>query len=213
MEAPRRRAGLGLASSSSSVRPLTTDSGRSAVTSEPGSAASSRRLISSHCAFSPGRVRWSAKPPFSFVPCSTNTACPRVERLGPRDAPALLVAALVPDDRAAGSARVPSKGSRSTSWSATSIAIRLTAGSIDGPFGTAQRAHHAVDLEPQVEVPRRGGVLLDDEPPGADAADRELLVTFDLQLLDVDRFHVSQARPAAQELHELVDVAVAAPSA
>ena len=42
---------------SSSVRPLTTDSGRSATMSEPGRASSSRRLISSHCGLAPGRVR------------------------------------------------------------------------------------------------------------------------------------------------------------
>ena len=89
----------------------------------------------------------------------------------------------------------------------------MTAGSVDGPFGTAQERIDAVDLEPQVEVPRRGRVLLDDEPPGADAADRELLVSLDLRRLDVDRVHVRQAGPAAQELHELVDRPVAAPSA
>ena len=43
---------------------------------------SSRRLMSSHCGFAPGRVRCSAKPPFSFSPWSTNTACPRVSASG-----------------------------------------------------------------------------------------------------------------------------------
>ena len=35
-------------------------------------------------------------------------------------------------------------------------------------------------------MPRRGGVLADDEPAGRDAADGELLVAFDLRRLDVD---------------------------
>ena len=70
------------ASSSASVRPLTTDSGRSATMSEPGRASSSRRLISSHCGLAPGRVRWSAKPPRSFSPCRTKTAWPRSSASG-----------------------------------------------------------------------------------------------------------------------------------
>ena len=67
---------------SSSVRPLMTEPGCSATTSEPGCACSSRRLISSHCALAPGRVRCSAKPPRSFSPCSTNTAWPRASASG-----------------------------------------------------------------------------------------------------------------------------------
>ena len=39
------------------MRPLSTDSGRSATMSEPGRASASRRLISSHCGLVPGRVR------------------------------------------------------------------------------------------------------------------------------------------------------------
>ena len=67
---------------SSSVRPLSTERGCSATMSMPGRASSSRRLTSSHCGFSPARVRWSAKPPRSFSPCSTKTAWPRASASG-----------------------------------------------------------------------------------------------------------------------------------
>ena len=77
-----RSAGAAQPSRSVSVRPLTTDSGRSATTSEPARASSSRRLISSHCGFAPGPVRWSAKPPRSFSPWRTKTACPRSSASG-----------------------------------------------------------------------------------------------------------------------------------
>ena len=46
-------------------------------------------------------------------------------------------------------------------------------------LGHRPGAHRPVDLEAQVEVMRRGGVLLHDEDAGADAADRELLVALD----------------------------------
>ena len=46
----------------------------------------------------------------------------------------------------------PSKSAYSTGWSSTSTASRFSAGSGDGPCGTAQRLEHAVPLEPQVVV-------------------------------------------------------------
>src|SRR5271170_247382 len=69
-------------STSSSVRPLSTEAGRSTTTSEPARAWSSRRLISSHCGLGPGRVSCRAKPPRSFSPRSTKTPWPRSSAAG-----------------------------------------------------------------------------------------------------------------------------------
>ena len=69
-------------SRSSRVRPLSTERGCSAMTSTPWRASSSRRLISSHCGGLPRRVRCRAKPPVSFSPCRTKTACPRSRASG-----------------------------------------------------------------------------------------------------------------------------------
>ena len=172
-------------SSSSSVPPLSTDRGCSATTSEPGRASSSRRLISSHCGFSPGRVRCRAKPPRSFSPWRTKTAWPRSSASGQGDPAALLVVAAVPDDHAAlvGRALEAVVGDR--------VVLDLDREALDrwvhrGALGDRPGAHRSVDLEAQVEVVGGGGVLLDDEGAGADAADRELLVALDLDALDLD---------------------------
>ena len=77
--------------------------------------------------------------------------------------------------------------------------MRLTDGSSDGPLGTRPRAHHALDLEAQVEVMRRGGVLLHDKHACADATDRELLVALDLDFLHIHGLHASTRRTVAQE--------------
>ena len=113
----------------------------------------SRRLISSHCGFSPGRVRCSANPPRSFSPCSTNTAWPRVERLRPRDPAALLVVATVPHDHAAVPG-APSKSLWATSWSATSHREALDGGIERGAFRHRPRPHHAAHLQAQIEMVR-----------------------------------------------------------
>ena len=51
----------------------------------------------------------------------------------------------------------------------------------------------------------RGGVLLDDEDAGADAADRELLVAFDLGRLDLDAGHLGAGGALAQERDQPCD--------
>ena len=50
-----------------------------------------------------------------------------------------------------------------------------------------------------------GGVLLDDEDAGADAADRELLVPLGLLRLDLDAGDPGARRPLPQEGDEIVD--------
>src|SRR6202035_6076790 len=97
------------------------------------------------------------------------------ERLRPGDAPALLVGAAIPDDHSV----------RPTP-ALEGVVRRAVVGDLDGealdgrvqrgPFGDRPRAHDPVELQAQVEMMRGRGVLLDDEHPGADAADRELLV-------------------------------------
>ena len=104
--------------------------------SEPGRASSSLRLTSSHCGFAPGRVRWRAKPPRSFSPCRTNTACPRSSASGHGTRPPC---SYVPRSQTI-TPPLPSGPSKSLceqSWSATCTARRFAAGSSDGPFGTA----------------------------------------------------------------------------
>ena len=61
----------------------------------------------------------------------------------------------------------PSKSKYSIGWSSTWTAIRRTAGSSVGPFGTAQLSEDAVDLEPEVVVEPGRPMTLDDEPTGA----------------------------------------------
>jgi len=103
-----------------------------------------------------------------------------LERLGPRDAAALLVGPRVPHDPAA----------------TTVAALRPGVGQVvvvdlDGePLGRGIHrralrdgpgAQHAADLQTQVEVVARGPVLLDDEGPRAHPAGGELLVALDLR--------------------------------
>ena len=77
----------------------------------------------------------------------------------------------------------------------------MTAGSIDGPFGTAQERIDAVDLQPQVERI----VASHDEHARGHAADRELLVALDLHPLDLDLLDLRGRRSLAQERHQLRD--------
>jgi len=71
---PRRRAASGGAgqplcsATCSIVRPVLTDSGWVLCGLRRASAPSSRRLMSSHCGFSPARVRCSVQPPVSLSP-------------------------------------------------------------------------------------------------------------------------------------------------
>src|ERR1043166_1287247 len=53
-----------------------------------------------------------------------------------------------------------------------------------------------------------GLVLLDDENAGADAADRELLMAFDLGLLDLDVGDLGAPRPLAEEGDQLLHPAL-----
>ena len=88
-------------SSCSSVWPLSTDSALSATTSEPGRASSSRRLISSHCGLAPVARALQREAAAQLLAVQHEHRVPALERLRPGDAPALLVAAAIPDDHAA----------------------------------------------------------------------------------------------------------------
>ena len=54
-------------------------------------------------------------------------------------------------------------------------------------------------------MPRGRRVLLDDEDPGADPADRELLVALDPRVLDLHRGDSGERRAVAQERDELIE--------
>ena len=186
------------------VLPLRTEAGDSATTSEPGSASSSLRLISSHCGFSPGRVRCRAKPPLQLLAVEDEDRVAALQRLRPGNPAALLVAAPVPDDHAA----------------ASDPALELVVGDLvvldldreafdrrvhRRALGYRPGAHRPVDLEPEVEVVGGRRVLLDDEDAGADAADRELLVALGLDALDLDRLDPAPPRPLVEERDQLLD--------
>src|ERR1700722_1504598 len=72
-------------------------------------------------------------------------------------------------------------------------------------LGDGPRAHHAFDLQAQVEVTSGGGMLLHDKHTCADAADRELLVTLNLDLLHIHGSHAHTRRAIAQECRECVN--------
>jgi hypothetical protein len=71
-------------------------------------------------------------------------------------------------------------------------------------LGNGPGAHHAIHLQPQVEVVRAGEVLLHDEDPRADAAHGELLVALRRDRLDLEIPHVRERGAATQEFRELV---------
>src|SRR3954453_1636154 len=102
-----------------------------------------------------------------------------LERLGPRDAPALLVGPAVPDDHA------PAAEPALEAVVRLGVVVDLDGEALDGGIERwalrhGPRAHDAVDLQAEVVVVRRRGVLLHDEDAGADAAHGELLVALDL---------------------------------
>ena len=66
------------------------------------------------------------------------------------------------------------------------------------------RAHHPVHLQAQIEVAGGGGVLLDDEGAGTDAADRELLVALDLDRRARHLGDPCGGRPLLQESHQFL---------
>src|SRR5918999_5039029 len=121
------------------VRPLTTDSGCVLVGRRRASASSSRRFTSSH--WRPP-VRLSDQPPVSFSPSSQNDAWPAssASPIGssrrfsyvPRSQTITGPAPYSP------SGITPSKSPHESEWSSTSMARRLSRGSVEGPFGTAQ---------------------------------------------------------------------------
>jgi len=106
------------------------------------------------------------------------------ERLGPGHAPALLVAAAVPDDHAA-RARPAFETVVGHAVVLDSDGQALARGIQRRAPGYGPRAHHPVDLEAEVEVARRRRVLLDDEDPGRHAALGERLVALGADLRDV----------------------------
>jgi hypothetical protein len=128
------------------------------------------------------------------------------EGLRPGDAAALLVGPLVPDDYTAAVERTFER------------VVRLVViGNLDGEallrgvqrraLGDRPRAHHAIHLQPQVEMVRGRRVLLHDKHPRAHAANRELLVTFygDLLDLELDLRTPRPRRRLAEERDELLD--------
>ena len=168
-------------SSSASVRPLTTDSGRSATTSEPGRASSSRRLIEQPLRLRARPRALEGEAAAQLLAVQDEDGVAAVERLRPGDAPALLVGALVPDDHAAVAERALE------GVVAHPVVLDLDGEALcgrveGGALGHRPGPHHAVDLQAQVVVVRRRLVLLHDEDAGADAADPELLVPLDARV-------------------------------
>jgi hypothetical protein len=124
-----------------------------------------------------------------------------LQRLGPGDPPSLLIAAAIPDNHG----------------TAVELALEVVVGNrvildLDGePFDRriqrgalrhSPRAHLPFDLQAQVEVVGGRLVLLDDEGAGADAADRELLMALDLDVLDRDPVHPRRGRSLVEELDQ-----------
>src|SRR5262245_55483493 len=122
-----------------------------------------------------------------------------LERLRPGDAAALLVVASIPDDHLTLTAR----------------ALEVVVGDLvvldlyrqsfhrrvhRRPFRHGPGTHHAIDLEPKVEVVGGRGMLLDDEGPRTDAADRELLVGLVLEPIDVELRHRCAGRPLPEDI-------------
>jgi hypothetical protein len=137
------------------VRPVLTDRGWSSAF-QPGTAAASRFLISSHCSDSsskavegalPGRrdVRTMVYRPRSFWPCSSNFSSPSsTARFGSGVSAS---GSNVPQSQTITSpapywpfGMTPSKSKYSIGWSSTWTAIRRSFGSSVGPLGTAQLA-------------------------------------------------------------------------
>ena len=147
-------------SSSSSVRPLSTDSGRSATTSEPGRASSSRRLISSHWGFVPARaLQREAAAQLLAVQHEDGVAA--LHRLGQATRPPC---SYVPRSQDHAVASAPSK----SLWPGRDPrpAPPGAGGGIERrPLRHGPRLHDPVDLQAQVVVVRGRPVLLDDETP------------------------------------------------
>ncbi len=143
------------ACTSSFVRPVFTDCGRSSA-SQPADAWESRFLISSHCSESssnavvgaePGRrlVRTIVKRPRSFSPWSSNFSSPSSTAFTGSGVSAS--GTNVPQSHTITSPApywprgiTPSKSKYSIGWSSTWTAIRRITGSSVGPLGIAQLA-------------------------------------------------------------------------
>src|SRR5689334_4336775 len=100
--------------------------------SEPSRAWESRTLTSTQRR---GPVRVSANPPASLLPCATKDRCPGSSLVISAGPSSQMITAPVPR-RASGC--TPSNSPASRVWSSTGTASRRTAGSSEGPLGTAQ---------------------------------------------------------------------------
>ena len=92
--------------------------------------------------FSPGRPfsRASIQPPFSFSPASRNLNAPlaRLFSTSSIGAQVPVSQTIIGPPPYSPSGMTPSKSIYSSGWSSVCTASRFSAGSSDGPFGTAQ---------------------------------------------------------------------------
>ena len=172
------RAPRAFACTSSFVRPVFTDCGRSSA-SQPADAWASRFLISSHCSESssnavvgaePGRrlVRTIVKRPRSFSPWSSNFSSPSSTAFTGSGVSAS--GTNVPQSQTITSPApywprgiTPSKSKYSIGWSSTWTAIRRIDGVERRSLGDRPAREQAVDLEAEVVVEAGRAVALDDE--------------------------------------------------
>ena len=92
--------------------------------------------------FSPGRPfsRASIQPPFSFSPARRNLNAPVLRLFSTSSIGAQMPVSqtIIGPPPYSPSGITPSKSMYSSGWSSVSTASRFSAGSSDGPFGTAQ---------------------------------------------------------------------------
>ena len=165
---------------SPSVAPLRTDSGCSPTTSEPGRAALVPALEQQPLRLLALAARaLQREPAAQLLPVQHEHGVARV-RAPPARPPARPARRRRDPTRSRRRARsAPRSRCARCRGPRPATASRFTAGSIEGPFGTAHERIAPSTSQPQVEVVRARLVLLHDEHAGADAADRELLVPLD----------------------------------
>lgn len=126
------------------------------------------------------------------------------ERLRPRHPAALLVAATIPNDHTS------AIGPALEGIVIQTMIVHLNSQTLHRrvkrrTLGNRPRAHHPVNLQTQIEMACSGHVLLNDKSTGTHAANRELLVALDLDVLHRDMHDRGTQGAFAQEGDQRID--------